>query len=91
MNAHDHQVPATEDFDIVEPYAPALIESLRAVGYDLSTAIADLVDNSIAVLGGRNIANEYFMCSPVAYFVDLDVLSSGPVVRRRRWRSLVLL
>src|SRR5439155_3607645 len=36
----------------------------------------------IAVLGGRNIANEYFMRSPVANFVDLDVLSSGPVVAR---------
>jgi histidine kinase/DNA gyrase B/HSP90-like ATPase len=47
MNPHEHQIPATEDFDEVEPYAPAMIESLRAVGYDLSTAIADLVDNSI--------------------------------------------
>jgi putative cardiolipin synthase len=41
-----------------------------------------IVNNSIAVLGGRNIANEYFMRSPVANFVDLDVLSSGPVVPR---------
>ena len=36
-----------ETYDIVEPYAPAMIESLRAVGYDLSTAVADLVDNSL--------------------------------------------
>jgi hypothetical protein len=35
------------EFEIVEPYAPAMIESLRAVGYDLPTAIADLLDNSI--------------------------------------------
>lgn len=38
----------TDAFDIVEPYAPAMIESLRAVGYDLSTALADLIDNSIS-------------------------------------------
>jgi hypothetical protein len=38
---------AKDPYDIVEPYAPAMIESLRAVGYDLSTAIADLVDNSL--------------------------------------------
>lgn len=36
-----------DTYDIVEPYAPAMIESLRAVGYDLSTAVADLVDNSL--------------------------------------------
>lgn len=30
------------------PHPASLIESLRAVGYDLSTAIADLIDNSIA-------------------------------------------
>jgi hypothetical protein len=29
-----------DTYDIVEPYAPAMIESLRAVGYDLSTAVA---------------------------------------------------
>lgn len=37
-----------QEYDIVEPYAPAMIESLRAVGYDLPTAVADLIDNSIS-------------------------------------------
>jgi putative cardiolipin synthase len=32
------------------------------------------------VAGGRNIGDEYFMRSPVANFVDLDVLVAGPVV-----------
>ena len=40
-----------------------------------------IADNSFAVSGGRNIANEYFMHSAAANFIDLDVLSSGPVVR----------
>lgn len=47
MNGHDQPVTVTDNYDVVEPYAAAMIESLRAVGYDLSTAIADLVDNSI--------------------------------------------
>lgn len=45
---------ANEDYDIVEPGASALIESLRAYGYSLNTAIADLLDNSISA-GAKNI------------------------------------
>lgn len=30
------------------PYAPTLIESTRAIGYTLETAIADIIDNSIS-------------------------------------------
>jgi len=41
-----------------------------------------IADNSFAVSGGRNIAEEYFMRSTAANFIDLDVLSAGPVVRQ---------
>ena len=40
-----------------------------------------IADNSFAISGGRNIAEEYFMHSETANFVDLDVLSSGPIVQ----------
>jgi putative cardiolipin synthase len=40
-----------------------------------------IADNSIAVTGGRNVANEYFMRSETANFIDMDLLSVGPVVR----------
>jgi hypothetical protein len=40
--------PDSVAFDDVAPDASAMIESMRAYGYTLSTAIADLVDNSIA-------------------------------------------
>ena len=33
---------------IVPPFAPTLIESTRAIGYSLETAVADIIDNSIA-------------------------------------------
>jgi len=42
------------DFDVVPPVAAAMIESLRAYGYTLNTAIADLIDNSIAA-AAKNI------------------------------------
>lgn len=39
---------AQNDFDEVAPDASAMIESLRAHGYTLSTALADIIDNSVA-------------------------------------------
>ena len=38
----------TNSYDIAEPEPAALVESLRAFGYSLRTAIADLIDNSIS-------------------------------------------
>lgn len=39
---------SADAFDRTPPHASAIVESLRAFGYDLPTALADLVDNSIA-------------------------------------------
>ncbi|RYY96244.1 MAG: phospholipase D family protein, partial [Comamonadaceae bacterium] len=52
-----------------------------------------IADNTFSVTGGRNIADEYFMQSGAANFVDMDVLASGLVVRQqsdafdRYWNS----
>ena len=43
-----------KDYDEAAPRAAAMIESLRAFGYDLPTALADLVDNAITA-GARRI------------------------------------
>jgi putative cardiolipin synthase len=40
-----------------------------------------VADNAVAIYGGRNVGNEYFMRHGEANFVDLDVLSTGQVVR----------
>jgi hypothetical protein len=37
-----------DDFEILEPSASPILESLRAFGYSPETAIADIVDNSIS-------------------------------------------
>ncbi|MFA9419145.1 MAG: phospholipase D family protein [Gammaproteobacteria bacterium] len=38
------------------------------------------VDNSISVVGGRNIADEYFQLKDDSLFLDLDIVAVGPVV-----------
>ena len=45
-------------WDVAEPRADALIESLRAFGYSPEAAIADLVDNSISA-GAKHIAVDF--------------------------------
>ncbi len=39
------------------------------------------VDNQATILGGRNIGNEYFNADPELAFLDMDVLSFGPVAQ----------
>ena len=41
---------------------------------------AFIVDNQVAILGGRNIGDEYFEADPQMGFKDLDVLAIGSVV-----------
>lgn len=40
-----------------------------------------VADNAIAVTGGRNLGDAYFVQSPASNFIDLDVIAAGPVVR----------
>jgi phosphatidylserine/phosphatidylglycerophosphate/cardiolipin synthase-like enzyme len=40
-----------------------------------------IADNAGAVVGGRNMADEYFMRSNSSNFVDIDTFVAGPVVR----------
>jgi len=54
---------------------------------------AFIADNALAVTGGRNIGDPYFIQAEGANFVDLDVLVAGPAVRQlsavfdRFWNS----
>jgi len=42
---------------------------------------AMIVDNQLAIVGGRNLGDEYFSASPTLQFKDLDILAAGPIVR----------
>ncbi|MDU8946456.1 phospholipase D-like domain-containing protein [Ovoidimarina sediminis] len=41
-----------------------------------------LVDDRLAIVGGRNIADEYFLRDPEAYFTDFDIRVEGADVRK---------
>lgn len=56
--------------EIVEPY-PSLIESMRAVGYSLPAAVADIVDNSIAA-GASTVWIQFQWQGEQSYFTLLD-------------------
>jgi cardiolipin synthase C len=52
-----------------------------------------VADNAIALVGGRNIGDEYFQVNPDWQFGDYDVFAAGPIVKRLSatfddyWRS----
>ena len=39
-----------------------------------------VVDNSLALIGGRNIGNQYFQLDPESQLADDDVFAAGPIV-----------
>ena len=41
-----------------------------------------VADGAMAVAGGRNIGNEYFMVSGLANYIDLDAFAVGPIVAK---------
>ena len=81
------EAPAeTVDYDIAEPKAEAMIHSLRAFGYDLSTALADLIDNSIAA-DAKNVWLEFYWngaSSTIATYDDGDGMSDAELLAAMR-------
>jgi hypothetical protein len=59
------------EYDIANPGAVELFESLRAFGYDLATALADIVDNSISA-GARNVWIELIWAGEASRVVIRD-------------------
>ena len=51
MNNMDATLGAS--YDIIEPNAASLIESLRDIGYTMPTAVADIIDNSLTAGASR--------------------------------------
>ena len=41
-----------------------------------------IADNAVALVGGRNVGDEYFQVNPDLQFGDYDVFAAGPVVRQ---------
>lgn len=68
------------------------LERLERINHRMHNKLM-IADNRAAVIGGRNVGNEYFGLSPEFNFRDLDVLGVGPVARQasavfdRFWNS----
>lgn len=66
------------------------IHALRAIEYLLNHRRLDyrmhnkllVVDNAVALIGGRNIGNQYFQIDPQSQFADDDVFSAGPIAAK---------
>ena len=64
-------------------------KALRALEFMMSNARLDyrmhnklmVVDNSVALIGGRNISDGYFQVDPKSQFADDDVFAAGPIVK----------
>ena len=41
-----------------------------------------VVDNAIALIGGRNIGDQFFQIDPESQFADNDIFIAGPIARQ---------
>jgi putative cardiolipin synthase len=73
----------------VRLYNPLMHRGLRALNFLADFARANrrmhnksfIADNQAAIIGGRNVGNEYYGAGGGVVFEDLDVLAVGPAVR----------
>ena len=66
-----------QEYEIAEPPADSMMQSSRAYGYDLPTAIADVMDNSISA-GASNIWITFFWDGEHSYITIRDDGSGMP-------------
>jgi phosphatidylserine/phosphatidylglycerophosphate/cardiolipin synthase-like enzyme len=72
-------------------------ELFRAVEFAFNASRLDyrmhnkllVVDNAIALVGGRNIGDQYFQVNPDSQFGDDDVFAAGPFSRPSPRRSTI--
>jgi len=70
---------------LFNPFARKRFKSLRSL-FQVNRVMHRMhsksftVDNQAAIVGGRNIGNEYFDADPDLAFADIDLLTIGPVV-----------
>ncbi len=94
--AGDEQIVALEahrsiEIRIFNPFAyRGHLTALRALEFAFNASRLDyrmhnkllVVDNSIALIGGRNIGDQYFQIDPESQFADDDVFAGGPIAQK---------
>ncbi len=56
------------------------VADFRRVNHRMHNKVI-IMDNALAIVGGRNIGDDYFDVDPEANFRDMDIAAGGPVVR----------
>ena len=92
----DNQIIALEahrsvEIRIFNPFAyRGHVMAFRAIEYSFNISRLDyrmhnkllIVDNAVALIGGRNIGDQYFQVMPDSQFADDDVLTVGPITQK---------
>lgn len=86
----DRELAALDRHPLIEVrlFNPFVIRAPKAVGYIMDFSRlnrrmhnkAFIADGSAAVIGGRNVGDEYFGATTGSAFEDLDLIAVGPVV-----------
>lgn len=87
MDATLAALNAQDDFE-VRLFNPSRVRRPKLAGFALDFFRmnrrmhnkAFIVDGAAAIIGGRNVGDEYFSIGEQNYFLDLDVLAAGAVV-----------
>ncbi|TAK91891.1 MAG: phospholipase D family protein [Burkholderiaceae bacterium] len=94
--AGDEQIAALEAHPSVEirffnPFAyRGHMTMFRAIEFMFNASRLDyrmhnkllVVDNAIALIGGRNLGDQYFQIAPESQFADDDVFAAGPIAKQ---------
>ena len=78
---------AQQNFEI-RLFNPSTVRAPKLLGYTFDFFRMNrrmhnkslIVDGSVAIIGGRNIGDEYFQIGDDVFYVDMDVLAAGYVV-----------
>jgi len=87
LDSHPNiEVRVFNPFSLRVPFPPLLLRAAEFVidGGRLNHRMHNkllVVDGQLAILGGRNIGDDYFGFSPKRRFIDTDILLSGDIVR----------
>jgi len=94
--AGDEQITAIEahpgiEIRLFNPFSyRGKIQTFRAIEFMFNAARLDyrmhnkllVVDNAIALIGGRNIGDKYFQIDPESQFADDDIFVAGPLAQK---------
>ncbi len=93
LDAHQHiEIRIFNPFSHRSKRYLDFLTDLKRVNHRMHNKIM-VMDNTLAIVGGRNIGNHYFGVDTQANFRDLDIAAAGPVVREvsstfdRFWNS----